>query len=160
MKKQPDGGVRPTGSDDPSVVLEVGSSESLGQLHRDAHLWLEHTNYVSSALYIHPLTHQFLQVNLVVIILIDPPLTPSTTPRITFQLWRPGPPVGPPPHGTNARSRVAQVVQNDDWTLNETPVRILLSEIFGVQIPSAYGSHTYVDINTQRLRQKIINEYP
>jgi len=45
-KKQPDSGVRPTGSDDPSVVLEVGSSESLGQLQIDAQLWLERTDYV------------------------------------------------------------------------------------------------------------------
>lgn len=45
-KKQPDGGVCPTGFDYPSVVLEVGSSESLSQLHIDAQLWIEHTNYV------------------------------------------------------------------------------------------------------------------
>ena len=40
-KKQPDGGVRPTASNYPSVVLEVGSSESLTQLVIDAKLWLE-----------------------------------------------------------------------------------------------------------------------
>ena len=45
-RKQPDGGVCPTGFDYPSVVLEVGSSESLSQLCIDAQLWLEHTNYV------------------------------------------------------------------------------------------------------------------
>ena len=159
MKKQPDGGVRPTGSNDPSVVLEVGSSESLGQLRHDAQLWLERTNYVRSPALFSPPTHRFLQVNLVVLICIDPPLPPSTTPKITFQLWRPVPSIRPPRHGSNARQRVAQVVQNDDWTLNETPVQILLPEIFGVQIPAAYGGHTHVDINTQRLRQKIINAY-
>lgn len=104
-----------------------------------------------------PPTHQLLQVNLVVLICIDPPLPPSTTPRVTFQLWRPVAPVHPPRPGSDARPRVAEVVQNDDWTLNATPVRIFLTEIFGVQVPAAYGDHKHVDINTQRLRQKIIN---
>ena len=99
-----------------------------------------------------PLTHQLLQVNLVVLICIDPPLSPNTNPRITFQLWRPALPLP-------AQPRIAEVFQNDDWTLNETPVRILLSDIFGIQVPAAYGAHNYVDINTQRLRQKIINAY-
>jgi hypothetical protein len=59
MKKQTDGGVRPTASNDPSVVLEVGSSESLDQLRCDAHLWLERTNYVRSALFFYPLISFF-----------------------------------------------------------------------------------------------------
>jgi len=42
MKKQADGGVRSTGSDYPSMVLDVRSSESLSQLRIDAQLWLEH----------------------------------------------------------------------------------------------------------------------
>jgi len=55
-KKQPDSGVRPTGSDYPSVVLEVGSSESLGQLCIDARLWIEHMDDVRFLLlYSHPL---------------------------------------------------------------------------------------------------------
>jgi hypothetical protein len=45
-RKQADSGVRPTGSNYPTVVLEVGSSESLGQLHLDAQLWLERTDDV------------------------------------------------------------------------------------------------------------------
>jgi hypothetical protein len=47
--KEADAGIRPTASnsDLPSVVLEVGSSESLSQLKIDAMLWLEHTQEVS-----------------------------------------------------------------------------------------------------------------
>jgi len=47
--KEADAGVWPTASnsDLPSVVLEVGSSESLTQLKIDARLWLEHTQEVS-----------------------------------------------------------------------------------------------------------------
>jgi hypothetical protein len=41
-KKEADGGVRPSGSPLPSVVLEVGDSESLQQLRIDARCWLEH----------------------------------------------------------------------------------------------------------------------
>lgn len=40
-KKQADSGVRLTTSDYPSIVLEVGNSESLTQLQTDAKLWLE-----------------------------------------------------------------------------------------------------------------------
>jgi len=46
-KKQPDAGIRPIPSDLPSIVLEVGDSESLTQLKVDARLWLEHMPEVS-----------------------------------------------------------------------------------------------------------------
>jgi len=143
-RKQPDSGVRPTGSNYPTVVLEVGSSESLGQLYLDAQLWLERTN----------------DVNLVVLISIDPPVAPNITPQITVVLYRPFAPVRPPRPGTDAWSRIARIVQNDDWTLNATPIQILLSEIFGNQIPAAYAGHMHVDLNTQWLRQMIIASYP
>jgi hypothetical protein len=42
MKKEPDGCILPEQSDYPSVILEVGSSESLSQLKVDAELWIEH----------------------------------------------------------------------------------------------------------------------
>jgi hypothetical protein len=47
--KEADAGVRPTLSPSrlPSVVLEVGDSESLTQLKIDAKLWIEHTQEVS-----------------------------------------------------------------------------------------------------------------
>ena len=48
-RKEADAGVWPTASDSalPSVVLEVGSLESIMQLKIDAKLWLEHTQEVS-----------------------------------------------------------------------------------------------------------------
>lgn len=46
-KKEPDSGIVPIGSKRPSVVIEVGSSESITQLKIDAHLWLEHMPEVS-----------------------------------------------------------------------------------------------------------------
>ena len=56
-RKEADSGVRPTASIYPSVVLEVGSSESLSQLQIDARLWLEHLAEVLriSSLFFHPL---------------------------------------------------------------------------------------------------------
>ena len=56
-RKEADTGVRPTASIYPSVVLEVGSSESLSQLQIDARLWLEHLAEVLriSSLFFHPL---------------------------------------------------------------------------------------------------------
>jgi len=41
-KKEADACIRPDQFDYPSVVLEVGSSESLTQLKTDARLWIEH----------------------------------------------------------------------------------------------------------------------
>lgn len=58
-KKQADAGIRPlfNPSHLPSVVVEVGSSESMTQLKIDAQLWLEHSAEVSQfVLYCHLLT--------------------------------------------------------------------------------------------------------
>ena len=49
-EKQPDAGFQPTNSDYPSIVLEVGCSESIRQLTIDARLWLEHLPDVSQLL--------------------------------------------------------------------------------------------------------------
>jgi hypothetical protein len=58
-KKEADGGVRPSGSPLPSVVLEVGDSESLQQLRMDAKCWLEHIPEVRSLLStLFPLAHK------------------------------------------------------------------------------------------------------
>lgn len=48
-KKQADSGIEPAPNPSgfPSIVLEVGSSESLTQLIVDAKLWLEHMPEVS-----------------------------------------------------------------------------------------------------------------
>jgi hypothetical protein len=58
-KKQADAGFEPdpNPSGHPSIVLEVGSSESLTQLKIDARLWLEHMHEVSQFLPLLPLTH-------------------------------------------------------------------------------------------------------
>jgi hypothetical protein len=42
--KEPDTGVRPIASPLPTVVLEIGDSETLTQLRVDARLWLESEN--------------------------------------------------------------------------------------------------------------------
>lgn len=72
-RKEADSGVRPTDSRLPSVVLEVGDSESLSQLKIDAKLWLEHMPEVSRSCPLLQRTHKFHQVQLVILVLIDPP---------------------------------------------------------------------------------------
>ena len=87
--KEADTGVRPTLSQSrlPSVVLEVGDSESLSQLRVDGRLWIEHTQKVSSFLATH--SPELLQVRLVILISIDPPIAPNLTlPQITIELWK------------------------------------------------------------------------
>jgi hypothetical protein len=44
LRKETDNCIYPRGSDSPSVVIEVGDSESLRQLHIDARRWLESTS--------------------------------------------------------------------------------------------------------------------
>ena len=58
-KKEGDAGVEPDPNPSglPSVVLEVGSSESLTQLRIDARLWLERVPEVSQFLPLLPLTY-------------------------------------------------------------------------------------------------------
>ena len=56
-KKQADASVWPAISRLPSIVLEVGDSESLTQLKFDARLWFEHMLEVSQFLPLLPLTH-------------------------------------------------------------------------------------------------------
>ena len=59
-KKQTDASVSPDHNPSrlPSIVLEVGSSESITQLKIDAKLWLETVPEVSQFLPLLPLTHQ------------------------------------------------------------------------------------------------------
>ena len=78
----------------PSVVLEVGDSESLTQLKIDARLWLEQIPEVCFDSLLSSLFSRFVhslrcQVQLVFLYLIDPPHPAHpTTPRITVQLWK------------------------------------------------------------------------
>jgi len=70
-KKQADSAVRSVLSHLPSVVLEVGDSESLTHLKIDAKLWLEHMP----------------EVQLVILLSIDPPIAAHPNlPRIIIQL--------------------------------------------------------------------------
>ena len=43
-----------------------------------------------------------------------------------------------------------------DWTNSATPLYILLSDIFGQQVPAAYGNNDRVYLDTVSWRQEII----
>jgi hypothetical protein len=140
-QKQADAGFRPTLSRLPSIILEVGDSESLTQLKIDAKLWLEHMP----------------EVQLVILLSIDPPIAPHPNlPRITVQLWRGFPPLNPPRSAT-ARQRVAHMVWEADWTQTATPLYIPLSDIFRGPVPAAYGNNDRVYLDTVAWRQAIID---
>lgn len=151
-KKEADSGVRPSDSPLPSVVLEVGDSESLAQLRIDAKLWLELMPEVTNLFYLvstHP--QGILQVQLVVLISID-------RPNITIELWRGYPPRHPP--CTQAgRQREARVVWNRDWTNGATQFYILLADIFRGPVPAVYGNNDRVYLNSVYLRQCIIDAW-
>jgi len=145
--KEADAGVQPTASDSdlPSVVLEVGSSESLTQLKIDAKLWLEQTH----------------EVRLVILISIDPPIAPNPTlPRITVQLWR-GFALQRPSRLASAAFRVreARMVWAANWTVAATPLYILLDDIFRGQVPAEYGNNDRVNLDTNGWLQTIITAW-
>jgi len=152
-KKQADSGVRTLISDNPSIILEVGDLGSLGQLQTDAKLWLRDMPEVSPTpskfvVSTHPL--DLLQVQLVILLIIDPPLAPhSTLPRISLQLWR--------GISSAAAERDAQMVWDADWTNSATPLYIRISDIFGQQVPDVYGDNDRVYLNTGVWRQQMID---
>ena len=77
---QGDAGVEPTPnpSDLPSIILEVGSSESLTQLKIDASLWLETAVEVSWFLPSLPIIHQnFFRCSWSSFFQLTPPLLPN-----------------------------------------------------------------------------------
>jgi len=159
-QKQADAAIGP-GPGHPSVVLEVGDSESLTQLKIDARLWLERIPEVSldsllSSLFVYSLC---CQVQLVFLILIDPPRPAHpTTPRITVQLWKTRP--ANRPAGSTARPREAYMVLEADWSLTATPVYVLLTDIFGAHpVHAAYGNNDRAVLDTAWLRDKIIRSY-
>jgi len=144
-KKQGDAGVEPVPNPSglPSVVLEVGSSESLTQLKIDASLWLETA----------------VGVQLVILLSINPPIAAQPNlPRITIQLWRGFPP-NHPPCTPGVRQRIARMVWEADWTQNATPLYILLSDIFRGQVPAAYGNNDCVHLDTVVWRQAIVDAW-
>jgi hypothetical protein len=159
-RKEADSGVRPAHSNIPSIVLEVGDSESLSQLKIDARLWLEHIPGVLSLFsFIVLFSHEFYQIQLVIIMSIDPPRRPNLNlPRITVQLWR-GFPNPRPPCLPTGRQRAARMVWEADWTQAATPLYILLSDIFRGPAPAAYGNNDRVHLDTGAWRQDIIDAW-
>ncbi|KAF8349312.1 hypothetical protein F5887DRAFT_878335 [Amanita rubescens] len=142
-QKQADAGIRPIPSRLPSVVLEVGDSESLTQLKIDAKLWLEHMP----------------EVQLVILLSISPPIAPHLDlPRIIIQLWRGYPPRNPP-RTAAARARQARMAWEANWTHEATLLYILLSDIFRGPAPAVYGDNDRVYLDTVTWRQAIINAY-
>lgn len=69
-KKEADDGIRPLSSLNPSILFEIGSSETSKQLRIDAKLWVEHLP----------------EVQLVMLLFIDP-ATADPTPKISIELW-------------------------------------------------------------------------
>jgi hypothetical protein len=96
----------------------------------------------------------FLQAQLVVLLLIDPPLDPHPTlPRVSLQLWK---------HFSSTaaqQQRDARMVWQADWTINATPLYILLSDVFRQQVPAVYGNIDRFNLDTADLREAIIESY-
>jgi len=147
-RKQADAGVRLTSSLPPSVVFEVGDSESLRQLRVDARLWLEDFPQVTHFLFCPSFPLTILQVQVVVLLTID-------RPKIAIELWKALPCL----HGTRSAGRTAAKVWSADWTNTATPMYILLSDIFRGDIPAVYGENLRVDIDTATLQQHIIDAW-
>lgn len=163
-KKQADVSVvpYPNPSGCPSIVLEVGSSESLGQLKIDAHRWLEdmpEVCHLRPTFFLCCHSPDFLQVQLVILLSIDPPIgAHPNLPQITIQLWRGFPP-NRPLHVPGARRREARSVWNANWTHGATPLYILLSDIFRGPAPAVYGNSDRVQLDTASWRQDITTNY-
>jgi len=143
-KKQADAGMEPfpNPSRFPSVVMEVGNSESMSQLIIDAKHWLEFTD----------------DIRLVILISIDSPIPPFPNfPRIRITLWRREDPSDRPvcPHA--GRERIARDVWGADWTDAANPFYILLSDIFRGPPPASYGNRDRVYLNSQAWRDAIIS---
>jgi hypothetical protein len=164
-QKQADAGIGPAPGN-PSVVLEVGDSESLTQLKIDAERWIEHRPEVCfdsllSYLFSCSVYSLRCQVQLVFLISIDPPPPAHpTTPSITVQLWKGRAPTRPRCAVSAARPREAFMVLEADWSLNAMPVYVLLSDIFGAHpVHAAYGNNDRAVLDTAWLRDVIIRSY-
>ncbi|KIJ99066.1 hypothetical protein K443DRAFT_180374 [Laccaria amethystina LaAM-08-1] len=143
---QGDAAFRPSNSnsENPSVILEVGCSESLRQLKIDAKLWIEHLP----------------EVQLVIILSIDPPAPDyPNLPRITIELWR-GVAPSRPLRGDHARTRNGQMVWHADWTQQAGPLYILLADLFRGQVPQQYGvNNDRIVLDSAGWREAIIKVY-
>lgn len=105
------------------------------------------------------------QVQLVVIICIDPPLAPHLNlPQITIQHWKSVIPDQVPRAGSLARQKVGQMVWQADWTHGVTPnYYVPLADIFlPGAIPAIYGATTQAFFDAVDLtlwRQEVINNW-
>jgi hypothetical protein len=163
-EKQGDAAFRPSNSnsENPSVILEVGCSESLRQLKIDAKLWIEHLPEVSQltpvkfVVILSPDT----KVQLVIILSIDPPAPDyPNLPRITIELWR-GVAPSRPLRGDHARTRNGQMVWHADWTQQAGPLYILLADLFRGQVPQQYGvNNDRIVLDSAGWREAIIKVY-
>ena len=160
-QKQADAGIGPVPGK-ASIVLEVGDSESMTQLKIDALLWLEQIPEVCLDSLLSFLFSCFVyslccQVQLVFLILVDPPrLAHPTTPRITVQLWKGRTTCA----GSTTHERDAYMVLEADWSLNATPVYVLLTDVFGAHpVHAAYGNNDCAVLDTAWLRDTIIHSY-
>ena len=101
------------------------------------------------------------QVQLVILISIDPPIASNPTfPRITVQLWR----GFDPQHPSRLTSAAFQVqeacmVWAANWTVAATPLYILLDDIFRGQVPAEYGNNDQVYLDTNGWHQTIITAW-
>ena len=102
-----------------------------------------------------------LQVRLVILISIDPPIAPNPTfPRITVQLWRVFGLQRPSRSTSSAfRTREARIVWTANWTVAVTPFYILLDDIFRGNVPPEYGNNDRVYLDTVGWRQRIITAW-
>jgi len=155
MKLEPDGGIGPSTSKFPSVVLEVGDTASLTQLEFDASLWPEHLSAsVSQFSFWDSLpTYQYLLGPTCCSHILRSPL--SSLSQLSNQLWK----RFPLPHPTAAQEMQASKVWEADWTHQATPLYILLSDIFGPEVPAEYGNNDRVFLNSVRLRERILDSY-
>jgi hypothetical protein len=111
----------------------------------------------------HGYSQRCFQVQLVVIISIDPPLPQSNLPRITIQHWKPFPP-SRPVRSLHARTKEARMVWQADWTNGVTPgYYIPLADIFLPRaIPAVYGNATqavFQHADLVQLRDLVINRW-
>lgn len=84
---------------------------------------------------------ELLQVQVVILILIDPPIVPHENLQIAVQIWR----EYSSAHilcSTAPQEREARMAWHADWTHVATPMYLLLSDIFGGQVPAYYGNNT------------------
>ena len=150
----------------PSVVIEVGCSETIAELRCDVTRWLESmlldVSFIPGFKLSAILT--VFQVKLVIIISIDPPIPPALLPNITIEHWKSAPflnqhDLRTPP----APLKVASRVWSADWTAATTNYSLLLADVFGSSpIPPMYGANTHFNFTNGEVtawRQNIIDAW-